>query len=287
MPDVMTGISGAGLAMSVFGGSEAESSAGAAMGQQGAALQAVSETLDQGSKLWRTRYGPYEKRRSGMQRRMLPDYRQAAKAGLRAITKDRRRYEKGYYPLENMLLEEAKMDSGERLERAAGIATAGIDKQFDIAEKDLERSRFTRGIGPEGNAGGEREMAIARAGARANAANAARDAERSRIFAERNTLFQGARGHTPGVVGLPALNPAASYGVVASGGLGVASGYGGIAGGYMDQANMYGAGAGQFAGSLLDRYGSTWTNPGGIATQPSGSVNVIQGVGSGPGIGGI
>jgi hypothetical protein len=245
MPEIMTAISAASGIKGFMDSGKNEGLADDAVGMQGMLAGKMATMADMITEEWENVWRPLEREQAKASRRMLPMYEKATATGIERELDQGKRYDTLYRPIEDTVLADVGRDPQARIEDAAGRAIAGVDAQFDSADRDLARRNFTRGLSPDDTVDGTRQSLLARASARAAEGTRAAESERARSLSERIGALQQAPGQQPYIPGIPTKSSAHTPQQAISALATASNAQGGIADHYMGKAETGGMAAGE------------------------------------------
>ena len=221
--------------------------------------------------IWKEDYRPFSKASAATQLALLPDYEEAQRTSLQAITDDREYYLNEIRPIEQQMAEEAQPQYDYVTSLAAADADQAQQRAIDITERNLQRA----GIDP--NSGRwQAEINQNFAGTRAGMINAARERERTTSFDKKALVTGRGAVNRNGNATAPGVNQAISPSQATTGFSNAASQFGNVANSQYGQEQVYAGGAGDSAGAVTYSNSST----GGVLGAVNQGLGAIQTVGN-------
>ena len=252
-------------------GGDAADAAGDAIDSQTDIANRLAQISEEQWAIWKEDYRPFSKASAATQLALLPDYEEAQRTSLQAITDDREYYLDEIRPIEQQMAEEAQPQYDYVTSLAAADADQAQQRAIDITERNLQRA----GIDP--NSGRwQAEVNQNFAGTRAGMINAARERERTTSFDKKALVTGRGAVNRNGNATAPGVNQAISPSQATTGFSNAASQFGNVANSQYGQEQVYAGGAGDSAGAVTYSNNST----GGVLGAVQQGLGAIQTVGN-------
>ena len=250
---------------------DAADAAGDAIDSQTDIANRLAQISEEQWAIWKEDYRPFSKASAATQLALLPDYEEAQRTSLQAITDDRQYYLDEIRPIEQQMAEEAQPQYDYVTSLAAADADQAQQRAIDITERNLQRA----GIDP--NSGRwQAEINQNFAGTRAGMINAARERERTTSFDKKALVTGRGAVNRNGNATAPGVNQAISPSQATTGFSNAASQFGNVANSQYGQEQVYAGGAGDSAGAVTYSNNST----GGVLGAVQQGLGAIQTVGN-------